>query len=113
VTKITEQDLETMSEVLGVTKEELSNMTEEDLRQEIDKAEQQFRVLEQNIAMKDKQLQALRSENIKLRFDGVKLKLACFIHQIQIGFLQAIYDIKYCSIFDNSIARSLLFLRLQ
>lgn len=74
MTILTEQDINAVTEILGITKERLLNIDEEGLLAEINKAKQKIEEAALSITEKDKQINALHSECTFLNY-GIQLLL--------------------------------------
>lgn len=87
-----------MSEMLGISEEQLLCMTEDNLLEAVNellsKAKTELDVLQAVVADKKRQAAALRSENINLRCTSIGLKIGCAVRQVQIGFLRTLRDMK-------------------
>lgn len=88
---LTEEDLDNISKTLGISKELLRNMTEEELLLEFETALQK---LELEVSLKREEIGFFRVENFKLRIANVFLRLGCFMQQVRIGVELTIKDLE-------------------
>ena len=95
---LTEEELNSVSEALGITKDLLRDMTKEELLLEFETGLQK---LELEVVSKKEEISSFRVENFKLRIANFKLciassflRLGCFIQQARIGAELAIQDVE-------------------
>lgn len=90
-----EEELNSVSEALGISKDLLRNMTEEEVLLEFETALQKVKL---EFASETKKIRAerfkLRIENIKLRIENALLRLGCFVQQVRIGAELTIQDVE-------------------
>lgn len=95
---LTEEELNSVSESLGISKDSLRNMTEEDLLLEFETALQKVKLESASETEKINLFRSerfrLRIENVKLRIENVLLRLGCFVQQVRIGAELTIQDVE-------------------
>lgn len=93
---LTEEELDTVSKTLDISKDLLRNMTEEELLLEFETALQKVKLEAasetEKINLFRIERSKLRIENFKLRIANALLRLGCFVQQVRIGVELTIKD---------------------
>ena len=95
---LTEEELDSISKTLDISKDLLQNMTEEELLLEFETALQKVKLESASEIEKIKLFRVerfrLRIENLKLRIENALLRLGCFVQQVRIGAELTIKDLE-------------------
>ncbi len=86
---LTEEELDSISKTLDISKDLLRKMTEEELLLKVETALQKLRI--ESASETEKNI-FFRVENFKLRIANAFLRLGCFIQQVLIGAKLTVKD---------------------